>query len=144
MMIFFPKVIPIGRYSAGWPKFPWPNYQNPQIKNPKITKNRFFLKFDLEVVAHSKVVQNASKTPILSISDHISSLKSELPPKNLSWKFLFFTFLRILRKRKVLTRWVPSKNSYIKYFPMDSMDEIDLFCTVPDNISTLGSKVMCF
>ena len=33
MIIFFPKVIPIGRHSAGWP-----NYQNPQIKNPKITK----------------------------------------------------------------------------------------------------------
>ena len=82
------------------PKFRWPNYQNPQIKNHKITKNRFVLKFDLEVVAHSELVQNTSKTPILSISDHISSLKSELPPKNSSWKFWFFTFLRILRKKK--------------------------------------------
>ena len=100
MIIFFPKVIPIGRYLAGWSKFRWPNYQNPQIKNPKITKNRFFLKFDLEVVAHSELVQNTSKTPILSISDHISSLKSELPPKNSSRKFGFFAFLRILRKTK--------------------------------------------
>ena len=73
---------------------------NPQIKNPKITKNWFFLKFDLEVVAHSELVQNTSKTPILSISDHISSLKSELPPKNSSWKFWFFEFLRNLRKTK--------------------------------------------
>ena len=100
MIIFFPKVIPIGRYSAGWPKFRWPNYQNPQIKNPKITKNRVFLKFDLEVVAHSELVQNTSKTPILSISDHISSLKSELPPKNSSRIFGFFAFLRILRETK--------------------------------------------
>ncbi len=96
MIIFFPKVIPIGRYSAGWPKFRWPNYQNPQIKNPKITKNRFFLKFDPEVVAHSELVQNTSKTPTLPISDHISSLKSELPPKNSSRKIVIFRFLRIL------------------------------------------------
>ena len=67
---------------------------NPQIKNPKITKNRFCLKFDLEVVAHSELVQNTSKTPILSISDHISSLKSEL----LILKFYFFVFLRNLHK----------------------------------------------
>ena len=65
-----------------------------------LLKNRCFLKFDLEVVAHSELVQNTSKTPILSISDHISSLKSELPPKNSSWKFWFFAFLRILRKTK--------------------------------------------
>ena len=73
---------------------------NPQIKNPKITKNRICLKFDPEVVAHSELVQNTSKTPILSISDHISSLKSELPPKNSSRKLGFLVFLQILRKTK--------------------------------------------
>ena len=100
MIIFFPKVIPIGRYSAGWPKFRWPNYQNPQIKNPKITQNRFFLRFDLEVVAHSESVQNTSKTPKLSIPNHISSLKSELPLKNSSRKIANFRFLRILHGPK--------------------------------------------
>ena len=144
MIIFVPKPIPIGRYSAGWPKFRWPNYQNPQIKNPKITKNRFVLKFDLRVVAHSELVQNTSKTPIPSISDHISSLKSELPPKKSFWKFDFLHFYGFYVKRKVLIRGVPSKNSYLKVLPLDSLDEIDVFCTVPDHISTLGSKVMCF
>ena len=59
-----------------------PKPTNQKSKNPK--KNRFVLKFDLDVVAHSELVQNTSNTPILSISDHISSLKSELPPKNSS------------------------------------------------------------
>ena len=75
-----------------------PKPTNEKSKNHK--KIVFFLKFDLEVVAHSELVQNTSKTPILSISDHISSLKSELPPKNSSRKFGFFAFLRILRKTK--------------------------------------------
>ena len=58
----------------------------PKLTNQKSKNHQkiFFLKFDLEVVAHSELVQNTSKTPILSISDHISSLKSELPPKNSS------------------------------------------------------------
>ena len=72
----------------------------PTNKKSKITKTRFFLKIDLEVVAYSESVQNTSKTPKLSISDHISSLKSELPPKNSSRKCEFFAFLRILRKTK--------------------------------------------
>ena len=59
-----------------------PKPTNQKSKNHK--KSIFFLKFDLEVVAHSESVQNTSKTPILSISDNISSLKSELPPKNSS------------------------------------------------------------
>ena len=40
------------------------------------------IKFDVKVVAHSEVVQNTSKTPKLSIPDHIAPLKSELPPNN--------------------------------------------------------------
>ncbi len=69
-------------------------------KVKKMMKIDILLNLDVEVVAHSEVVQNTSKTPKLSISDHISSLKSELPPKNSSWKFWFFAFLRILRKTK--------------------------------------------
>ena len=40
------------------------------------------IKFDVKVVAHSEVVQNTSTTPKLSIPDHITTLKSELPPNN--------------------------------------------------------------
>ena len=39
------------------------------------------IKFD-KVVAHSEVVQNTSTTPKLFIPDHITPLKSELPPNN--------------------------------------------------------------
>ena len=48
------------------------------------------IKFDVKVVAHSEVVQNTSTTPKLSIPDHITSLKPELPPNNSYWKTVFF------------------------------------------------------
>ena len=60
-------------------------------------KNDALLKLDVEVAAHSEVVQKTSKTPKLSISDHISSLKSELPLKNSFRIFVIFHFLAILR-----------------------------------------------
>ena len=41
-------------------------------KKSKIAKLDNILNLGLEVVAHSKTVQNTSKTPKLSISDHIS------------------------------------------------------------------------
>ena len=68
-----------------------------QKKKSKMMKIDILLNLDVEVVAHSEVVQNTSKTPKLSISDHISSLKSELPLKNSSRKFVIFHFLAILR-----------------------------------------------
>ena len=60
-------------------------------------KNDIFLKLDIKVAAHSEVVQNTSKTSKLSISDHIASLKSDLPLKNSFRKFVIFHFLAILR-----------------------------------------------
>ena len=45
----------------------WSNCQNPEIKNRKIAKIDNILNLDLEVVAHSKTVQNTSKTPKLPI-----------------------------------------------------------------------------
>ena len=50
------------------------------------------LKFDVKVVAHSEAVQNTSTTSKLSILDHITSLKSELPPKSSYSKKFFFDF----------------------------------------------------
>ena len=40
------------------------------------------IKCDVKVVAHSEAVQNTSTTSKLTILDHITSLKSELPPRN--------------------------------------------------------------
>ena len=45
----------------------WSNCQNPEIKNRKIAKVDNILNLDLEVVAHSKTVQNTSKTSKLPI-----------------------------------------------------------------------------
>ena len=47
--------------------FRWSNGQNPEIQNRKIAKIDNILNLDLEVVAHSKTVQNTSKTPKLPI-----------------------------------------------------------------------------
>ena len=55
------------------------------------------LKFDVKVVAHSEAVQNTSTTSKLSILDHITSLKSELPPNNSYWKTAFFSIFRDFR-----------------------------------------------
>ena len=48
-------------------RFRWSNCQNPKIENQKIAKIDNILNLDLEVVAHSKTVQNTSKTPKLPI-----------------------------------------------------------------------------
>ncbi len=66
MMILFEKNIlePTNEKSS---KFRWSNCQNPEIKNRKIAKIDNILNLDLEVVAHSKTVQNTSKTPKLPI-----------------------------------------------------------------------------
>ena len=75
----------------------------------------------------------------------ISDIKNQnLHQRTHPENFDFLHFYGFYVKRKVLTRGVPSKNSYLKVLPMDSLDDTDVFCTVPDNISTLGSKVMCF
>ncbi len=63
--------------------FRWSNGQNPQIKKSKIAKIDKNLNLDLEVVAHSQMVQNTSKTPklpILSVRTH--------PSKNASHNYI--------------------------------------------------------
>ena len=72
-------------------------------------KIHIVLKFDVKVVSHSEAVQNTFTTSKLSILDHITSLKSELPPKNSYSKTVFLRFSVILRVtisyfRKVLRR----------------------------------------
>ena len=54
------------------------------------------LKLDVKVVAHSEAVQNTSTTSKLSILDHITYLKSELPSNNSYWKTAFLQFSVIL------------------------------------------------
>ena len=78
------------------------------------------LKFDVKVVAHSEAVQNTSTTSKLSILDHITSLKSELPPKKLILKTAFLQFSVILRITISYFRKVPKKNTYLKVLPGNS------------------------
>ena len=72
-------------------------YGSNPVEKVKMMKIDIVIKFDVKVVAHSEVVQNTSKFSKLSILDHITSLKSELPPNNSYWKQLFFQFPVILR-----------------------------------------------
>ena len=76
-----------------------------QEKKSKMIKSDILLKLDVKVAAHSEVVQKTSKTPKLSISDHISSLKSELLLKNSFRKFVIFHFLAILRISYEQEKW---------------------------------------
>ena len=102
------------------------------------------LKFDAKVVAHSEVVQNTSTTPKLSIPDHITSLKSELPPNNSYWKTVFFQFSMILRDTISYFRKVPRKNSYLKALSMHSLDHGDDFCTISRYFLMIRSKATWF
>ena len=67
MMILFEKKNKIVLTNEKSSTFRWSNGQNPDIKNRKIAKIDNILNLDLEVVAHSKTVQNTSKTPQLPI-----------------------------------------------------------------------------
>ena len=124
------------------PTFRMSKWENPQTKQWKKMKIDIVIKFDVKVVAHSEVVQNTSTTPKLSIPDHITPLKSELPPNNSYWKTAFFQFSVILRDMISYFRTVPKKNSYLKTLAMNSWDHGDAFCTISRYFLMIRSKVM--
>ena len=113
------------------PTFRMSKWENPQTQKWKMMKIDIVIKFDVKVVAHSEVVQNISTTPKLSIPDHITPLKSELPPNKSYWKTAFFQFSVILRDTISYFRTIPKKNSYLKVLAMHSLDYGDDFCTIP-------------
>ena len=112
------------------PTFRMSKWENPKSKKWKMMKIDIVLKFDVKVVAHSEAVQNTSTTSKLSILDHITSLKSELPPINSYWKTAFFQFSVMLRDTWSYFLKVPKKNSYLKVLPMHSLDHGDDFCII--------------
>ena len=118
------------------PKFRMSKWENPKTKKWKMMKIDIVLKFDVKVVAHSEAVQNTSTTSKLSILDHITSLKSELPPNNSYWKTAFFQFPVILRDTISYFRKVPKKNSYLKVLPMNSLNRLNVFCNVSEHSKT--------
>ena len=124
------------------PTFRMSKWENLKTKKWKMMKIDIVLKFDVKVVAHSEAVQNTSTTSKLSILDHITSLKSELPPKNSYWKTAFLRFSVILRVTISYFRKVPKKNSYLKVLPMNSWDYGDAFCTISRYFLMIRSKVM--
>ena len=126
------------------PTFRMSKWENPKTKKWKMMKIDIVLKFDVKVVGHSEVVQNTSTTPKLFIPDHITSLKSELPPKNSYWKTAFLQFSVILRVTISYFRKVPKNNSYLKVLPMNSWDHGDAFCTISRYFLMIKSKVMWY
>ena len=124
------------------PTFRMSKWENPKTKKWKMMKIDIVLKFDVKVVAHSEAVQNTSTTSKLSILDHITSLKSELPPNNSYWKTAFLQFSVILRVTISYFRKVPKKNSYLKVLPINSWDHGDAFCTISRYFLMIRSKVM--
>ena len=123
------------------PTFRMSKWENPK-KKWKMMKIDIVLKFDVKIVAHSEAVQNTSTTSKLSILDHITSLKSELPPKNSYWKTAFLWFSVILRVTISYFRKVPKKNSYLKVLPVNFWDYGDAFCTISRYFLMIRSKVM--
>ena len=124
------------------PTFSMSKWESPKTKKWKMMKIDIVLKFDVKVVAHSEAVQNTSTTSKLSILDHITSLKSELPPNNSYGKTAFLQFSVILRVTISYFRKVPKKNSYLKVLRVNSWDHGDAFCTISRYFLMIRSKVM--
>ena len=144
MIMFYPKNNQELILKNSSPTFRMSKWENPQTKKWKMMKIDIVIKFDVKVVAHSEVVQNTSTTPKLSIPDHITPLKSELPPNNSYWKIAFFQFSVILRDTISYFRTVPKKNSYLKVLPMHSLDHGDDFCTISRYFLMIRSKATWF
>ena len=144
MIMFYPKNNQELILENSSPTFRMSKWENPQTKKWKMMKIDIVIKFDVKVVAHSEVVQNTSTTPKLSIPDHITPLKSELPPNNSYWKFAFFQFSVILRDTISYFKQVPKKNSYLKVLPINSWDHGDTFCTISRYFLMIRSKVMWY
>ena len=142
MIMFYPKNNQELILKNSSPTFRMSKWENPKSKKWKMMKIDIVLKFDVKVVAHSEAVQNTSTTSKLSILDHITSLKSELPPKNSYWKTAFLRFSVILRVTISYFRKVPKKNSYLKVLPVNSWDHGDAFCTISRYFLMIRSKVM--
>ena len=140
MIMFYPKNNQELILKNSSPTFRMSKWENPQTKKWKMMKIDIVIKFDVKVVAHSEVVQNTSTTPKLSIPDHITPLKSELPPNNSYLKTTFFQFSVILRDTISYFRTVPKKNSYLKVLPMHSLDHGDDFCTISRYLLIIRSK----
>ena len=126
------------------PTFRMSKWENSKAKKWKMMKIDIVLKFDVKVIAHSEAVQNTSTTSKLSILDHITSLKSELPPNNSYWKTAFLQFSVILRVTISYFRRAPKKNPYLKVLPMNSLDHEDVFCTISRYYLMITSKVTWF
>ena len=129
MIMFYPKNNQELILENSSPTFRMSKWENPQTKKWKMMKIDIVIKFDVKVVAHSEVVQNTSTTPKLSIPDHITPLKSELPPNNSYWKTAFFSIFSDFT-------W------YDKLFPINSWDHGDTFCTISRYFLMIRSKVM--
>ena len=140
--MLYPKNNPELIMKNSSPTFRMSKWENPKTKKWKMMKIDIVLKFDVKVVAHSEAVQNTSTTSKLSILDHITSLKSELPPNNSYWKTAFLQFFVILRVTISYFRKVPKKNSYLKVLPINSWDHGDAFCTISRYFLMIRSKVM--
>ena len=80
MIMFYPKNNEELILKNSSPTFRMSKWENPQTKKWNMMKIGIVLKFEVKVVGYSEVVQNTSTTSKLSIPDHITSLKSELPP----------------------------------------------------------------
>ena len=143
MIMLYPKIIKNSSWRTPRQHFACQNEKIQKQKKWKMMKIDIVLKFDVKVVAHSEAVQNTSTTSKLSILDHITSLKSELPPKNSYWKTTFFPFSVILRDTISYFRKVPKKNSYLKVLPMNSLNHRDVFA-LSRYFLMIRSKVMWY
>ena len=102
----------------------------PTIQKSKIIKNWFFQKSDAEGVSRSILVQELPTTPKVLIFDSKNSSHEELIQHQFFEKSHFLTFFDFHMSRKVILRRTQRKNYHLKVLPMNSLNFLDVFCTI--------------
>ena len=112
----------------------------PTIQKSKIIKKSFFHKIDANDVSWSILVQERPTTPKVLIFDDKNSSHEELIQYQYFEKSTFLLFFEFHVSRKVTLRRTQRKNYHLKVLPTNSLDFLDVFCTINECTTTFRSK----
>ena len=112
----------------------------PTIQKSKIIKKSFFHKIDANDVSWSILVQKRPTTPKVLIFDGKNSSHEELIQYQFFEKSTFLLFFEFHMSRKVTLRRTQRKNYHLKVLPTNSLDFLDVFCTINECTTTSRSK----
>ena len=110
------------------------------IQKSKIIKNSFFRKIDPKNVSWSILLQERPTTPKVLIFDDRNSSREELIQYRFYEKSTFLFFFEFHVSRKVTFKRTQRKNYHLQVLPTNSLDFLDVFCTINECTTTFKSK----